>query len=50
MRVLEYLTEEDKSPFGAWFDRLSAQAAAKVTTALTRLRLGNTPKRKKGEQ
>ena len=42
MRVLEYLTEEDKSPFGAWFDRLSAQAAAKVTTALVRLRLGNT--------
>lgn len=42
MRILEYLTEEGESPFGAWFDRLDAQAAAKVTTALARLRCGNT--------
>lgn len=42
MRILEYLTEEGKSPFGAWFDHLNAQAAAKVTTALVRLRSGNT--------
>jgi putative addiction module killer protein len=42
MRVLEYLTEEGKSPFGEWFDSLNAQAAAKVTTAFVRLRQGNT--------
>lgn len=42
MRILEYLTEEGKNPFEAWFDRLNAQAAAKVATALVRLRRGNT--------
>ncbi len=42
MRVLEYLTEEGKSSFGVWFDRLNPQAAAKITTALVRLRYGNT--------
>jgi hypothetical protein len=32
MQILEYLTEEGKSPFGAWFESLDAQAAAKVTS------------------
>src|SRR5438128_1264217 len=39
--VREYLTATGKSPFGNWFAELDAYAAAKVTTALTRLRQGN---------
>ena len=42
MRIIEYLTKEGDSPFATWFNGLSAQAAAKVTTALVRLGLGNT--------
>ena len=42
MRITEYLTAEGVSPFATWFDGLHAQAAAKVTTALVRLGLGNT--------
>ena len=34
-------TEQDRAPFAAWFQRLDAAAAAKVTTALRRLELGN---------
>lgn len=30
-----------RSPFDAWFNKLSSVAAAKVTVALTRLELGN---------
>lgn len=30
-----------RSPFGRWFDDLDATAAAKVTTALTRIEQGN---------
>ena len=30
-----------KSPFAVWFESLSAEAAAKVTIAVTRLRQGN---------
>jgi putative addiction module killer protein len=41
MRVLEYLDGAGRSPFGRWFDRLDAPAAAKVTIALTRLGLDN---------
>jgi putative addiction module killer protein len=41
MRVLEYLDGAGRSPFGRWFDRLDAPAAAKVTIALTRLDLDN---------
>lgn len=33
----EYLAENGSSPFGAWFERLNAPAAAKVSTALTRM-------------
>jgi putative addiction module killer protein len=39
--VLEYLDRTGTSPFAAWFQRLDAAAAAKVTTALRRLELGN---------
>ena len=39
--VREYNDREGRSPFAAWFDNLNAPAAAKVTTALTRLALGN---------
>ncbi|MGH6811596.1 MAG: type II toxin-antitoxin system RelE/ParE family toxin [Methylocella sp.] len=42
MDVLEYLDRQGRSPFAAWFDRLDPAAAAKVTTAMTRLPLGNT--------
>ena len=42
MDVLEYLDRQGRSPFAAWFDNLDPAAAAKVTTAMTRLSLGNT--------
>ena len=41
MTVLEYLDRAGSSPFAAWFRSLDAPAAAKVTTALRRLELGN---------
>jgi putative addiction module killer protein len=42
MELREYETSEGGSPFGAWFAALDAVAAAKITTALTRLGLGYT--------
>jgi putative addiction module killer protein len=42
MRAVEYLDIRGRSPFGSWFNRLDAQAAAKVTAALARLEGGNT--------
>lgn len=39
--VREYNDRQGRSPYAEWFDRLNAQAAAKVTTAVTRLALGN---------
>src|SRR5665213_943064 len=39
--VAEYLRADGISPFGRWFDRLHAQAAAKVVAAALRLELGN---------
>lgn len=41
LEILEYLTPEGQSPFRRWFDRLNAQAAARIATALTRIELGN---------
>jgi len=35
--VREYLDHRGSSPYGAWFDGLNAEAAAKVTVAVTRL-------------
>jgi len=40
--IVEYLDQRGSSPFAKWFDRLNRQAAAKVTTALTRIELGNS--------
>jgi putative addiction module killer protein len=41
MELIEYLDEKGRSPFENWFNRINAQAAAKVTTALVRLESGN---------
>lgn len=38
----EYLGRDNCSPFGQWFEKLNAEAAAKVSTALYRLDHGNT--------
>ncbi len=40
--MAEYVRADGISPFGAWFARLHAQAAAKVATAVLRLEMGNT--------
>ncbi len=42
MKILEYLTDNDKSPFSAWFSKLDSTASLKVNVALTRLEHGNT--------
>jgi len=39
--VREYIDAKGRSPFARWFDRLNAQAAAKVATALIRMEQGN---------
>jgi putative addiction module killer protein len=39
--VREYVDGNGWSPYADWFDRLNPHAAAKVTTALTRLAAGN---------
>lgn len=41
IELLEYLTEEGRSPFGLWYSTLETEAAAKVTTALARMSHGN---------
>lgn len=41
LSVLEYLDRGGSSPFAHWFQSLDAAAAAKVTTAIRRLELGN---------
>lgn len=41
LQILQYLTASGVSPFGRWFDRLDAQAAAKVAVAVTRMGAGN---------
>lgn len=42
MDIREYETEDGRNPFADWFEDLDAKAAARVTTALTRLEQGNT--------
>jgi putative addiction module killer protein len=37
VKVLEYLDLKGRSPYAKWFDRLNAQAAAKIAVAITRL-------------
>lgn len=39
--VRDYVDEDGNSPFAKWFAELDATAAAKVTTALTRVEQGN---------
>ena len=39
--IREYVDHEGRSPYARWFNRLNAQAAAKVATALVRLERGN---------
>jgi putative addiction module killer protein len=41
LTILEFLDGSGASPFAAWFGSLDAVAAAKVTTAVRRLELGN---------
>jgi putative addiction module killer protein len=41
VEVLEYLDQKGNSPFADWFNALDAQAAAKVSTAQTKLGLRN---------
>ena len=41
MEIREFLDSRGGSPFASWFDDLDAQAAAKVTVALTRMERGN---------
>lgn len=41
MQILEYIDASGRSPYRDWFESLNAQAAAKVTVALTRIELGN---------
>ena len=38
--LVEYLDEQDRSPFRRWFNRLNREAAAEVSCALVRLELG----------
>ncbi len=42
LAIVEYVREDGSVPYAAWFDDLSAQAAAKVATARSRLEMGNT--------
>ena len=41
LSVLEYIGRAGSSPFAGWFQALDGAAAAKVTTAVRRLELGN---------
>ena len=41
MEILEYLDPSGRSPYRDWFDELDTNAAAKITVAITRMRLGN---------
>lgn len=41
IEILEYLDGNSRSPYAAWFERLSAQAAAKIAVSVTRLAHGN---------
>jgi len=41
LTVLEFVARDGSSPFAKWFAELDAAAAAKVTTAVSRMELGN---------
>lgn len=40
VEIREYLVPSGRSPFGRWFEKLNARAAAKVTSALDRIGRG----------
>ena len=40
IEIVEYLDGKGRSPFGVWFDRLPAAAAAKVVVAIDRIGRG----------
>jgi putative addiction module killer protein len=42
IKVEEYVREDNSTPYKSWFDSLDAQAAAKVSTAMLRMEMGNT--------
>lgn len=42
IRIEEYVRDDGRSPYRAWFDRLDATHAAKVSVAVLRLSQGNT--------
>jgi putative addiction module killer protein len=39
--IREFVDTKGRSPYAQWYDSLNAQAAAKVTTAVVRISLGN---------
>ena len=41
IQVEEYLSEDGSNPYRDWFESLHVQAAAKVTTAVLRMEMGN---------
>jgi putative addiction module killer protein len=41
LEVREYVDVAGRSPFGKWFNRLNAAAAARVAAAIHRIALGN---------
>ena len=41
LEIQEYVDARGDSPFARWFDRLDVLAAARVTTALSRIEQGN---------
>ncbi|ADE16975.1 addiction module killer protein (plasmid) [Nitrosococcus halophilus Nc 4] len=41
IEIREYIDAQGRSPYAKWFDKLNAQAAAKVATALIRMAQGN---------
>jgi len=41
VEIREYVDAQGHSPYARWFNRLNAQAAAKVATALIRMEQGN---------
>ena len=42
IEIIEYIREDESSPFAEWFNDLDSQAAAKVAVYLSRIEQGNT--------
>jgi len=40
IEILEYLDDTGQSPYGKWFEKLNAKAAAKVTSSIDRIGRG----------